>query len=458
MPETLIAIVALLERRCGLRRRRDRGDRRRAVPAGDAGDGPGRPLRLPLPRQARPGAAARRRTGRRWSATSLFFLAFFALAGLLAWGPPAPVRIPVGDRLPRRLRLLHPPHPARRRRGAGGGDARPADLRAPRRAPRRPGPGALRHPARWSGSGRWSAAPTSSSRSCSTIAEQHRRRGARPVPDPGAAGDRAAGEGQQLLLGPRRQGRPRARQHHRRDGLPVDDPGRDRPDLHRLERSTRNAVLSIGLGLAGGLLAYESLHRAAPLQAARGDRLVRSSTPPHHRGRPGAEPGSRVGLASLPAVRAGESHRDPPRPELGERFEHQRRRASSAGPWGRPGRSCPRGRSTKVERSIPMYFLPYIDFSPQAPYSSATLWSGSAEQGEAELRASRRTSRSAAGSSGEIPEHPRARSRVLGAAVADAAGLGRAARGVGARIEVEDDRLALEVGELDLVRRPGRAG
>ena len=33
----------------------------------------------------------------------------------------------------------------------------------------------------------------------------------------------------------------------------------------------------------------------------------------------------------------------------------------------------PFGSMMKVERSIPMYFLPYIDFSPQAPYLSATL-------------------------------------------------------------------------------------
>ena len=56
-----------------------------------------------------------------------------------------------------------------------------------------------------------------------------RRRAARALAGPRAAGDRAAGEGQQLLLGPRGQGQPGARQHHRGDGLPVDDPGRLRP-------------------------------------------------------------------------------------------------------------------------------------------------------------------------------------------------------------------------------------
>ena len=101
----------------------------------------------------------------------LFFLVFFALAGLLAWGPPAPVRIAVGIGFLARLRLLRPPHPALRRRGAGGGDAEPADLRPPRRAPRRPGPRRSASCSSWSASGRWSAAPTSSSKSCSKIAD-----------------------------------------------------------------------------------------------------------------------------------------------------------------------------------------------------------------------------------------------------------------------------------------------
>ena len=56
----------------------------------------------------------------------------------------------------------------------------------------------------------------------------------------------------------------------------------------------------------------------------------------------------------------------------------------------------------KVERSIPMYFLPYIDFSPQAPYLSATLWSGSASRVKSSFWLSANL-RSASGSSGEIP-------------------------------------------------------
>ena len=41
----------------------------------------------------------------------LFFLAFFALAGALAWGPPAPVRIAVGIVFLALLPRLHPPAP-----------------------------------------------------------------------------------------------------------------------------------------------------------------------------------------------------------------------------------------------------------------------------------------------------------------------------------------------------------
>ena len=70
-----------------------------------------------------------------------------------------------------------------------------------------------------------------------------RRRAARPLARPRAAGDRAAREGQQLLLGPRGQGQPRARQHHRGDGLPVHDPDRDRARVHRVgPRSLRRRL------------------------------------------------------------------------------------------------------------------------------------------------------------------------------------------------------------------------
>jgi hypothetical protein len=87
-----------------------------------------------------------------------------------------------------------------------------------------------------------------------------------------------------------------------------------------------------------------------------------------------------------------------------------------------------------------MYFLPYIDFSTQVPYFSATAWSAVGEESEVEIELA-----------GEFvdrtdlvrrdPDHPRARLRIIGAAVADAAGLGRATRGVGARVKKQYERL-----------------
>ena len=72
---------------------------------------------------------------------------------------------------------------------------------------------------------------------------------------------------------------------------------------------------------------------------------------------------------------------------------------------------------------------------------SATAWSGSAEQGEVEVVFAGELLQRLDLVGGDA-DHPRAGRRVLGAAVADAAGLGRAAGGVGAGVEVEDDRLA----------------
>ena len=47
-----------------------------------------------------------------------------------------------------------------------------------------------------------------------------------------------------------------------------------------------NAILSIGLGLAGGLLAYESLHLARRFKLPAGNRLVRPLRQLHRRRRP----------------------------------------------------------------------------------------------------------------------------------------------------------------------------
>ena len=163
----------------------------------------------------------------------LFFLAFFALSLALAWGAPEALRIPVGIG----VMLAYPLYIRRTLRSAGPVqdedtlDA--ARLRAPPGAARKPGAAALRAAAAGRPRGDGRRRP-SLRRGAAQHRQEPRGRAGCPRPDPGPAGDRAAGEGQQLLLGPRRQGLAGARQHHRRDGLPVDDPGRDRPDLHRL--------------------------------------------------------------------------------------------------------------------------------------------------------------------------------------------------------------------------------
>src|SRR5438046_2613164 len=79
----------------------------------------------------------------------LFTNAVEWLGHRLGLGEGAPAD-PGRDRDAARLPALHPPHPARRRRRAGRGDAAAAALRAPPGAPPRPGPGPLRGPApRW---------------------------------------------------------------------------------------------------------------------------------------------------------------------------------------------------------------------------------------------------------------------------------------------------------------------
>ena len=102
----------------------------------------------------------------------IFFLVFFALALALGFGACR------GDQdwSPGSSSSLAYPvsclaHPRARRRGPGRGDAQPADHRAA------PGPADAIRASRsrcsssWSGSARWSAAPTSSSRSCCSVAE-----------------------------------------------------------------------------------------------------------------------------------------------------------------------------------------------------------------------------------------------------------------------------------------------
>ena len=116
------------------------------------------------------------------------------------------------------------------------------------------------------------------------------------------------------------------------------------------------AVVSGCLGLAGGVIAYWALRR---------------------RGRFEVLPVA-VWIAALRGVhrlRRG-------RPELGEGRRARRRRGSWARPSGRPARSCRSGPMMNVARCTPQYFLPYIDFSIQVPYASATVVVGVGEQGE----------------------------------------------------------------------------
>ncbi len=42
----------------------------------------------------------------------------------------------------------------------------------------------------------------------------------------------------------------------------------------------------------------------------------------------------------------------------------------------------PSSSTRKADRMMPMYFLPYMLFSPHTPYASATAWSGSERSGK----------------------------------------------------------------------------
>ena len=205
----------------------------------------------------------------------IFFLAFFTLAGLLAWGPPAALRIPLGVCFLARLRLLRRPHPARRRRRCR--ERRPS-TRSSSTAARSGAATRLSASASsssWSGWRRWSAAPTSSSRSCSAS------------PKTSASTPLVLA----LILAPLATELP-----EKVNSFFWVREGKDALALGNITgamvfQSTipvgigllftdwaldGNAILSIALGVAGGLLAYLSLHRARRLPPAGRDRLVRS--------------------------------------------------------------------------------------------------------------------------------------------------------------------------------------
>ncbi len=98
----------------------------------------------------------------------IFFLAFFGIAGALAWGPPAPVRIVAGV-----VFLLAYGFYVRRTLASGGevqGEETLNPLIFDRRAGERSDPPIgwfVLYAASWSASARWSSAPTSSSNTCS---------------------------------------------------------------------------------------------------------------------------------------------------------------------------------------------------------------------------------------------------------------------------------------------------
>ncbi len=172
----------------------------------------------------------------------IFFLIFFAVSLALAWGAPDALRIPVG------IAVILAYVVYIRRTLLGGGEVQDHGTLNPlifeRRDEFSTNPSLLLCTIQLLvGLGAMVGGAHLFVEELLHIAESLGRRGGRPRPHPRPAGDRAAGEGQQLLLGPRRKGLACARQHHRRDGLPVDDPGRDRPRLHRLGAERQRGAL-----------------------------------------------------------------------------------------------------------------------------------------------------------------------------------------------------------------------
>ena len=345
MPETLIAIVALVGS-AGRRRRGDRGDRRRAVPAGDAGDGPGRPLRLPLPRPPRAGPEldAHRPTLER---DLLFFLAFFALSLALAWGAPAALRIPIGVV----VFLAYPVYIRRtllrRRRGPVARIARPADLRAPRRSTG-PTPGiALCVIQLLVGLGAMVGGAHLFVEELLNIAE--------------SLGIQAVVLS--LVLAPLATELP-----EKVNSFFWVREGKDSLALGNITGAmvfqstipfgigllftdwslSGDAPLSVALGLVGGFLAYETLHRRDRFSLPVGGRLVRSLRELHRDRRANRLSGAPAACSSASASSTTSSW------VFGETF-------------GKTLRIVPSGPIMNVARSTPQVVLPYIDFSPQVP-------------------------------------------------------------------------------------------
>ena len=106
----------------------------------------------------------------------------------------------------------------------------------------------------------------------------------------------------------------------------------------------------------------------------------------------------------------------------------------------------PSASMTNVDRSMPMYALPAMDFSAQTPYVSATACSGSARSVNGNPYLSRNFACDDDGV-GADTEHDGAARLELAPGVADFARLQRAAGRVVLWIEVEHDGLAAERGQ-----------
>ncbi len=230
MPETLIPIVALIGGGAG---------------SEDVAIGAiiGAPFLLATIAMALVGISALLFQGRREQGTRLaahvptldrdliFFGVFFAIGIGAGLGLPDGLQVPLAIVFAVAYVFYVRQTLRGRRRPAAGGDDRPpvpgSDPRGRTNELRDRAP--ARHRARGDRRGR---PPVRRGADHGRGGRRHRAAGA--LAGAGAAGDRAAGEGEQLLLGPRGQGQPRARQHHRGDGLPVDDPDRVRARAHRM--------------------------------------------------------------------------------------------------------------------------------------------------------------------------------------------------------------------------------
>ena len=144
-------------------------------------------------------------------------------------------------------------------------------------------------------------------------------------------------------------------------------------------------------------------------------------------------------------IRATGGRRRPDRLRAPARPPGPRRRGRGPSRCARPARRCPPASTRKVERSIPMKFRPYIDFSPQTPKRSNT----SPVSSESRITPRPCLSRNRSWLFTLSLEMPRtavlAASKSASRAVKSRASSG-AARGVVLRVEVEHELAPAEVG------------